>query len=126
MRLASFGKDKYDDENETKYNNYIIYDSANGSGNIREDDLGPGLNANPDFPEIQSTHIFSVFGDPILPYQIDFSDTTTGEPTTWITIAEGTSLTNVTALSRGWSDLTPFMIIKNASGDTVHYKVVKG
>jgi len=125
VRLASFGKDFYDDTNEAKYNNYVIYETSNAIGNIREDDLNTGLKANPDFPEIQGNHVFNFIGDPVNPYQTGFSATTTGEPATLITIAAGTSLNNATALSLGWAELSPYMIIKNASGATVHYKVVK-
>ncbi|MDZ4822663.1 MAG: hypothetical protein SH856_04325, partial [Flavobacteriales bacterium] len=126
VRLASFGKDFYDDTNEAKYNNYVIYETSNAIGKKREDDLAGGQQAHLDYPEVTDTQKFNVHGDPITNYGIGFSSTPDGPivGTPFIVLAN-TNYINKTAEEMGWQALVPFMKVINDSVVTVHYKVLK-
>lgn len=126
VRLAKFGKDYYFSRDESKYNDYIIVETSNASGNTQERTIADNQTVNFDFTDIEATDVFTLTGDPVNDAEFYFLGTLSGPPVGPVfTLGAGLTVTKIAA-ELGYDTLRPFLIGRNnAQGADIVVQAVR-
>lgn len=130
VEVFGFGKDYWVTRNESKYNDYVIYDTASGSeGEVFEDDiLSPAIiPIDTTGVTITATTAFflEAFTTATRYYFISTSGGTPGPSDTFLDVQPGQTAA-VTAAQLGFNATKTFLHVQNVGMVTGHYKITIG
>lgn len=115
VKLADFGKTKWYSLDESRYNDYILIETATATGNRRTLTIPENTVKNANFPDIEPDFLFSLQGDNALPVEVYFSDTPLDNPDIAPFVLLPNHTVEKTAMELGYKELAPFLNVRNTN-----------